>query len=58
MKVLEVFIKLQPTFRALCRWEIALRLPITAAQFIIKSSLFVLLPNVVLPVGTTADACT
>jgi hypothetical protein len=29
------------TFRALCCWDITFRQPVTAAKFIIKSSLFV-----------------
>jgi hypothetical protein len=37
--------------------EIAFRPPITAAQFIDKSSLFVLLPNVVRHAKATADTC-
>ncbi len=41
LKLKDVIIKLPPTFRALCCWDIYFRLPTTAAKFIIKSSLFV-----------------
>jgi len=34
------------------------RLPITDVQFIHKSSLFILLLNVIRQAGTTVDACT
>jgi hypothetical protein len=38
-------------------WEIAFRLPVTGAQFINLSSLFVLLLIDVHQAGTEADAC-
>ncbi len=38
-------------------WNTVFRLPVTEVQFINKSSLFVLLLNIIRHAGTAADVC-